>query len=30
MTIIEIISYLILAIVLITTIYVSEKDIRGK
>tara|TARA_Y100000401_G_scaffold107581_1_gene102058 strand:+ start:1411 stop:1548 length:138 start_codon:yes stop_codon:yes gene_type:complete len=30
MTIIEIISYSILSIVLIATIYVNEKDIRGK
>tara|TARA_R100000234_G_scaffold84628_1_gene53776 strand:+ start:1431 stop:1568 length:138 start_codon:yes stop_codon:yes gene_type:complete len=30
MTIIEIISYSILSIVLIATIYVNERDIRGK
>ena len=30
MTMIEIISYSILSIVLIATIYVNEKDLRGK
>tara|TARA_R100001443_G_scaffold70540_1_gene78843 strand:+ start:158 stop:295 length:138 start_codon:yes stop_codon:yes gene_type:complete len=30
MTIIEIISYSILSIVLIATIYINERDIRGK
>jgi len=30
MTMIEIISYSILSIVLIATIYVNEKDLKGK